>query len=170
MRIFPLIAVLALVVIAGNQYGSQPSTDTRRMDNIRPQSGSLYERRMPPTRSDSAERYERRGALTYRNGSAFGFHEFRTLPNGMQVGKLGALKYLLRDGKPITPGFHTIEPFKDGYVATLGAAMFILDADGRIINKSGIRPRRHPIDRPDQGRSPFIYMVKWYQVLFPQNI
>ncbi|MBI5470449.1 hypothetical protein HY968_04010 [Candidatus Kaiserbacteria bacterium] len=61
------------------------------------------------------------------------FHSTRPLSNGMTVGKLGALQFLVVGGVAVSCGFHSITPTTYGYVATLGAARFELDRRGQIV-------------------------------------
>lgn len=65
-----------------------------------------------------------------------GYHDFIILSNGEIVGVSGAAHYLIKDGKEISRGFHTITPAGSGYDASLGARKFSLDKNGQIMEGS----------------------------------
>jgi len=61
------------------------------------------------------------------------YDKFQRLQNGSWVGKQGALFYLLRNGQPISYGYHRIVPIKNGYRTELGAFRFILNTNGQVV-------------------------------------
>lgn len=64
---------------------------------------------------------------------ANGYHRTYKLDNGVTIGEMGSMKYLLdEDGYRISTGYHEIELLPDGtYKATLGSMEYILYPDGR---------------------------------------
>ncbi|MEK6835952.1 MAG: hypothetical protein AABX55_02920 [Nanoarchaeota archaeon] len=80
-------------------------------------------------------------------GNQYRFHENGKLSNGELYGKLGALTYLLdNEGKPISKGFHTINPKNKGYSASLGACDFELNEKGAVIQFNRIECLEDLID------------------------
>jgi hypothetical protein len=59
------------------------------------------------------------------------YHEVITLSNGVRVGNLGSMRYLLDvNGDRMSGGYHSIEIEGAGYIATLGARTYRLDSTG----------------------------------------
>jgi len=81
------------------------------------------------------------GALTYmldqnRKPISDGYHEFAKLSDGTWIGKLGSLKYILKNGKKCSLGFQEITATATGYEAELGSEKYTLNKNGDVVSKS----------------------------------
>jgi hypothetical protein len=64
------------------------------------------------------------------------YHEIVTLTNGVKIGRLGAMWWILdHDGKTVSDAYHTISVSTNGYVAELGTRTYRLDTNGIVIAK-----------------------------------
>ncbi len=90
---------------------------------------------------DQGTKFVQCGALRYMvddQGHALsnGYHEFKRIAKGRWLAQVGAVLDLLEpDGSFITGGFHEVVPTDSGYRATLGASVFFLNHEGRLLER-----------------------------------